>query len=324
MLCSYCKMARMANEEPCPNCGAPSPLLKISKIDDWGTDTRSVSLNNRGGGQDAVSIGNSWSRVEPTAWNSSFNAVSLPQTSTLNEQVKQTAALSVPALRGNKPAAGANLSTVSLHLIPEQFVEHLLPAPIEKPEMWHVPPMYTKTRPTTPRYRIISGFLSIMIVSLLLCGGLGYYVKVSGKLDALLQFYNTGSLQQGNAGPKMQLPDAPDKVDAGPAYTIIPSATTAKSIDANNFAPTAERAFAVNQPFFLTYSVQSPQGQSGKVMVKWYANNELLRSISSDKVIQGGTWESGSVKMIYSLSTEGTVEIYWNEQLAQRLYFVVR
>src|SRR6185312_3344625 len=38
MFCTYCNTARIENEAPCPNCGAPSPLLGKSPVRGWGTE----------------------------------------------------------------------------------------------------------------------------------------------------------------------------------------------------------------------------------------------------------------------------------------------
>src|SRR5882762_4535983 len=44
MLCSYCKVPRLADEAPCPNCGAPSPSSKAPVGNIWGT-TRATDKN---------------------------------------------------------------------------------------------------------------------------------------------------------------------------------------------------------------------------------------------------------------------------------------
>ncbi len=71
----------------------------------------------------------------------------------------------------------------SMQLVPFQ---QMIPAiPGEQAETVYVPPMYTKPRPIIPRYRIISGMFSVLIVSLLLCGGGVYYAQSHGTFNAL-------------------------------------------------------------------------------------------------------------------------------------------
>jgi hypothetical protein len=211
---------------------------------------------------------------------------------------------------------------------PAQQVGPLMPAPAhpEEPSIVYVPPMYTKLRPIIPRYRIISGFLSMLIVSLLLCGGAGYYAQTSGKLASMLR------LMTGAPPPSMphssaaNLPDPPQKVDLGPAYGVIPSAIITSHVDPNNqyFAVKADTVFKVGQVFYIIYSVQNPK-TSGTVTIKWYTNNNFYKDETSSTLAANpnGIYY-GKSPMQYAEAAEGMVELYWNNQLAQRLYFVVR
>ncbi|MBV8695016.1 MAG: hypothetical protein JO183_05955, partial [Ktedonobacteraceae bacterium] len=64
----------------------------------------------------------------------------------------------------------------------------MLPAlPDEAHGAIYVPPMYTETRAIIPRYRAISGLLSVIVVVLLMCAGTGYYAKTSGVLSRIGQ-----------------------------------------------------------------------------------------------------------------------------------------
>lgn len=215
-------------------------------------------------------------------------------------------------------------STVSLQLIPEHTINHLLPEIAETPESVYVPPLYTKPRPLIPRYRIISGTLSVLIVVLLLCGGVGYYAKVSGTIDRVFHQFTGQRLTAGATPTFVALADPPHKTDMGPAAKFIPSGTTTLRIDqANNVALETDQVFTVNQPFYVTYTLQLPQGEEGRVTVKWYMNGQFYRPITSD-LIKGSTTKNGSLQMQYTQAAEGTVEIWWKDQMAERFYFVVR
>ena len=74
----------------------------------------------------------------------------------------------------------------------------------------------------------------------------------------------------------------------------------------------------VGDTIYLTYSVH-PKAP-GTVTVKWYTNNNLYEE---SKPIPVADAVSGYVPIQYSQAAEGMVELYWNDQLAMRLYFVV-
>ena len=189
----------------------------------------------------------------------------------------------------------------------------------EMGESVYMPPLYTKPRPLIPKYRVISGFLSVIVVVLLLCAGAGYYAKASGKLGAVLSMF-TGTPPKAITPPAVaKLPDPPNKIDTGPAMNIIPSGTTTLRIDKNNIALEIDKVFMINQPFYVTYSVQPPAGQDGTVSVKWFMNGQLYRVITSSKIIKGGTVMNGSIQMQYAQPAEGSVEIDWTGQLGQRV-----
>jgi hypothetical protein len=200
------------------------------------------------------------------------------------------------------------------------------PAQAEEATIVYVPPMYTKPRAIIPRYRIISGFLSLLIVSCLLCVGAGYYVKASGKLDYLRQMLSGAPPASLHAQTEPDLPDPGTRVDQGPAYAMIPSAIITAHVDPTNryFAIKPDTVFKVGEIFYVIYSVQSPKTQ-GVVMLKWYTNNMFFTQTVSQPIQPdpNGIYY-GRSQMQYELPAEGKVELYWNNQLAQTLYFVVR
>src|SRR5258708_34500578 len=103
--------------------------------------------------------------------------------------------------------------------------------------------MYTRPRPIIPRYRAISGLLSVLIVTLLLCTGAGYYAKASGKLNVLGHF--AGFAPPTNLKPTTTqlLPAAPTAQVTGPAYNIIHSATTTAHINSQGVATKTDTVF---------------------------------------------------------------------------------
>lgn len=213
------------------------------------------------------------------------------------------------------------LSRLTQQLIPVQNIEHLLPALPSEEEAVYVPPMYTEPRPIIPRYRIISGFLSIIIVSLLVCTGAGYYAKASGTLTRLQQAIGISTPPNLKPTAQAQIPNPPNRVDEGPAKGVITSAATTARLDTNHAAIAPQNTFAVNQQFFLTYSVAS-QAKAGLVTVKWYMNNNLFGQQSV--AVKANTPINGFTNQEFAVPAPGKVELYWNGQLARTLYFAVR
>src|SRR5260370_40757956 len=120
----------------------------------------------------------------------------------------------------------------------------------------YVPPMYTKPRAIIPRYRVISGLISVLVVFALLCAGTAYYAKVTGKLSFLHQLY--GDARPDNAKPVStpMLPLPQSAPQYGPASTIITSAATASSIDKTTAQPLIQTVqFKQGDTIFLTYTV---------------------------------------------------------------------
>ena len=221
----------------------------------------------------------------------------------------------------NPAQTGPLLQGSGLIPVPLQHLSAMVPALPADESIIHVPPMYTKPRPIIPRYRAISGLLSILIVAILFCSGAGYYAKASGKLSSLSQFYGMAPPASLKPTPMMPLPNPPNPV-FGPAYSTINSATTNSRIDPTSHASAQPATvFQVDQTIYLTYSVQKPK-TPGTVYIKWYTNGAFFQSpppIPLDKEAI-----SGYATQKYVQPEEGMVELYWNDQLAIRLYFVVR
>ena len=204
--------------------------------------------------------------------------------------------------------------------IPTQNLSDLVAALPEEAGAIYVAPMYTKPRPIIPRYRVISGLLSVVIVTFLLCVGTGYYAKASGKLATLGQLY--GMVPPPNVTPIATAPlkDPTTTQQTGPAYGIINSATTTSKINSQHVAQQQDIVFRPGQSIYLTYSVQHPKAP-GVVVIKWYTNGLFYQS-STTMTITGAI--TGYTEEVYVQPAEGMVELYWNNQLAIRLYFVVR
>ena len=83
--------------------------------------------------------------------------------------------------------------------------------------------------------------------------------------------------------PTVQIPDPPDKVDTGPAATIITAAATTLRIDPNSHAPREQdKVFQVGVPFYITFSAKPPK--PGYVIIKWYMNGQYYTTTPSDLI----------------------------------------
>ena len=338
MFCNYCKSARPENEAPCPYCGSPSSLLGQTQAGSWGT---AGPVSTTWGGPATPSNepwndqGSRFSFGSPAmsqqqVWGS-YSMTQVQEQPGVQQSARQSL-LPIP-YQENAQTGYQGYPQNQMQLVPMQNGSQMLPAiPDEMgaQESIYVPPMYTKPRPIIPAYRIISGFLSVLIMAVLLCGGSVYYAKATGKFTGLQRLIGTKPPAPVSAAPAPQIPDPPNKVDTGPAVNIITAAATTAHVDPNNLTPRqSDQIFQVNVPFYVTYSARPPK--PGHIIIKWYMNNQHYIDTISDKTIDPKTQPSisGDAKMVYSVPAEGKVELYWSDQagtetLAQTLYFAVR
>ncbi len=234
----------------------------------------------------------------------------------------------VPYEPGMALQSSQRQSTISLQLVPDNAIQHLLMPEQNTGEAVYVAPMYTKPRPIVPKYRIISGLLSVLIMALVVCGGAGYYAQTQGVFAKTSQFITGTPPKSLPAVSSSNIPDPPKTTskDVGPAYNVIPSAVTTLNIDKNNLARQPILVFKPGQLFFLVFNVQAPaNGKGGKVYTKWYTNDKFFTVITSgDTLIKPGENMSGHIQMRFTAPLSGRVELYWNDQLAQKLYFAVK
>ena len=310
MLCPSCNTFRPANSGPCPQCNAPSPLMGGQN------GGFAQSPGAYWGGPVTPSSGEAWNNGAGTSQaydNSLWAQVMAPQMAQGSGQPAPGSALPVPYTGGQQPVpygigADSAISTIQLPAQPAAD------GPI------YVPPMYTKPRAIIPRYRIISGLISFIVVIGLLSFGAIYYAKATGKLSFLRQMISPYH-QNIKPSPQAFLPTPTVNTVPGPASNIISSVATAATVDQNSGYPQkATNTFTVNQKVYLTYSVHS--NTKGNVTIKWYTNGNLYYT-SKKPVPQTKGGVNGNADEVFAVPDPCMVEIYWNDQLAARLYFVV-
>jgi hypothetical protein len=368
VFCTYCQSERLANESPCPNCGAPSPLVEGSLPDESSQQDIGRSAQNEVSQlsfDDALSSATSLNGFTtlPRTAAISFDTqspddidtqhITTPEIDPLSANADQQ---TVGAYQPDPPSSNGQ-ATTSLQLIPEQMVEHLLPAQSpqvegDAPNVVRIPSFYSGERLIIPRKNILGGFLSLIIVSLLLCGGTGYLVKTNGLWDRVVQFVNPAPPANVHVSPS-QLPEPTVTAEQGAASDTIPSAVLTDDFDQQSGVVRQEaHDFQKGQTFFLVCS-GLPAGINGTLSFKWYMNNldytdsyyqlapdakdanKLVitrlpsASVSKSAIVKtidtsAGTIGTFDLSMQYLQPAEGYVEVLWNNQMAWRLYFVVR
>lgn len=353
MLCNFCSVARLDNDAPCPNCGAPSPLRGRTN-GTFGAGGTIGTMNLRMPGMANMAGTTQRADWQPVPMNNAEMAF-LPQTPQVAEQRQQqfssqplqpfqasptlpsssAASASPPSLLPALYQGGAAHQQESMGyggaLIPMQDLDAemmLSSLPVNEGATF-VPPMYTKPRPIIPRYRAISGLLSLLIVTLLACGTVGYFAKSSSQFAFLRQLYGATLPANEQPAPTPVLPDPQKTPDYGPAATIITSATTNTRIDPQTYVSVQpSQDFQTGQNIYLTYSIQPLKNSTGTLVIKWYTNNTLYwtnppKVVASDPKIVGYVL-NGFVTQEFSQPIEGKVELDWNNQMGITLYFVVR
>lgn len=299
MLCPSCNGFRSDNNAPCPFCNAPSPLLAQVQA-----------------GQSPVPAGG-----ENSFWSQSM---------TLREKQKtgeQPSLLPVPyqnqAQAGNQALSLLSTGFPTINAGVQQ-VNPLLPSlpDADQEAPVYVPPMYTKPRPIIPRYRAISGLLSVIIVFTLLCAGAGYYAQVTGKLtffEKLLGIYTPPSITSNQN--KLPVPSNKVVYSNNPAAKIIDSVGISTSVNNNGLIPAMVNQFTVGQTIYLVCGANVPK-DPGVITVKWYANNNFYKLSTADAKKTNQS-VAAIFNIVYGLPTEGKAEVYWNNQLAATVLFVV-
>ena len=323
MLCPSCNTFRPANSAPCPQCKAPSPLAGEvggqyqvpPPATSWGGPVTPASSNgwgnqmSHGSFQRGMHDNTLWGQVmAPQAVPGDIqqqHSSMLPMQYQGGMEVTQQT-LKVPA--SNLPIIHTgNANAPMMPALPGEE------GPI------HVPAMYTKPRAIIPPYRAISGLLSVIIVFSLLCTGASFYAKATGKLAFLHQVYGDAKPDDIKTTQSATLPIPQTVPTFGPASQIINSAATASKIDPATAQPRVPaNQFKVGDTIFLTYSVHPKL--PGIVTARWYTNNNYYQLSTSTPIKVAS---SGFFPMQYLQPAEGRVELYWNDQLAVTLFFVV-
>ena len=323
MLCPFCNAFRPANSAPCTQCNAPSPLAgntgwqnqMPSPAASWGGPITPASSNEWG---NQMSQGSFQGGMNDNAL---WGQVMAPQPPPGQAQQQYPSMLPVQYFGGiEAPQQALKVTSSNLPIVHKGNENaSMMPAIPGGDEAIHVPAMYTKPRAIIPPYRVISGLISVIIVSVLLCTGAGLYAKATGKLSFFHQVYGDARPDNIKTAQSTTLPVPSAMPTFGTDSQIINSAATAFQIDQPTAQPRVPtNQFKVGDTIFLTYSVhpKSP----GIVTARWFTNNNFYQMSTSTPIKEAS---SGYFPMQYLQLAEGRVELYWNDQLAVTLFFVV-
>ena len=352
MFCTHCHMTRPYDWNACPHCGTPSPLYDGSQVGGteqaagqarqwpWEIQGQNVQPGQAAPGEalELSMITGPHQMAQPDQDQDTM--MHAPQNHRPLERIAPAEAspismLPVPYQQSQQgmvphfqfPGTGLQSAQEDITVHIPQNREQMLPAlpqQGDKDAIVYVPPMYTKPRPIIPRYRIISGLLSVLIVTILTCTGAGYYAKATGKLQAIQRVVGGAAPASLSPTAAPNLPDPQAQPVTGPAYVVITSAVMTAHTDPTNpyFAKEPENKFVVNHLIHLIYSVQKPS-KAGIVKTVWYTNGHYYGEVLS-KTVPAGAMQTGDSQVKYMQPCEGKVELYWNNQLAWTLFFVVR
>lgn len=356
MLCPACNNFRPSNNAPCPWCNALPPTAGNG----WGSQNASPAGN---GNQPANSWGgpalssSDWNasagqmNFSSTAWqdptgsgarqleffpseqspvaqqspaNNSFWSQALGPAEQSSGQSRNQSLLPVPyqgpVNQQSLMAMPTGFPTLSPGI---QQVRSLVPAlPDADQEVpVYVPPMYTKPRPIIPRYRAISGLISVFVVVVLLCSGAGYFAQTTGKLtgiEKLLGVYVPPPVSA-NAHT-LSVPTTQVMYNtASPAAKVITSVGLSTSISQSGQIPFYVNKFTVGQTVWITCGTNTPQ--AGVVTVWWYTNGN--RYHPQPTKVPAKSTSIVEDRIVFGQPGEDKAEIYWNDELAATVFFVV-
>lgn len=349
MLCPSCQNFRPANNDLCPWCNAPA----ASAGNAWGGQQASFAAS-----QNQQHFANSWGGPPPSGsdWDASAGQFSFPTASWPDPASSGVQQLSF-AQSGVQPAGNDHTfwsqtesspdgkdgppsllpvpyqdpsapNAQALMVMPAGFptlspnvqaVNSMLPALPDQEAPVYVPPMYTKPRPIIPRYRAVSGLLSVIIVLTLLCGGAGYFAQVTGKLAPLERFfgvYNPPAV--GVASHNLPVPSM--QQTPGPGNKVITSVGLGKSVDPNShLVPVYENTFAVGEQVWIACDINN--NEAGTVTVKWYTNGNF--DSQQPKAVAAKQTVIVDFFISFGTPAEGRADIYWNNDLAETVLFVI-
>lgn len=177
----------------------------------------------------------------------------------------------------------------------------------------YIPATGEKRKRKLSSARIVSGTASILVVTLLLCGGLGFLGQ-----RQIAKFIG-GAIKTSVTPAPVDLSQVPLKPASTPgaAAKIVTSATTARGIDKEYNAEDITSYFTVNSTVYVVVNiVGASQSGMNKLTCRWFLNgiDYNLKSGTSYTVQSTKTNNfHGYCGLPYYQTGIGMVKIYWNK-----------
>lgn len=161
--------------------------------------------------------------------------------------------------------------------------------------------------------RVISGVLSILVVSVGVCGGLGFLGQ-----QRLAQMF-TGPLRSFIASPTVDLSQIPvtPVSTPGPSSKFVVSAVTAQAKDPQNNPIDVTSQFTVNSTVYVVVKILgASQTTSNTLTCRWFLNGvdyNLKQDTSTTIAPNKASGYNGYCGLTYYQTGVGMVKIYWNK-----------
>lgn len=203
-------------------------------------------------------------------------------------------------------------------------------------------------------YRIISGTISVALVALLVVGGLGFllvktnvlqHVLGSKQLSAIPPYSFNAANCQAPSGTTQATPSTND------ASKVVVKVITAKNYSKTYDPIDPSSTFQTGQTVNVLWQVRPPQANAGAgyvasaksasgttpqdtqappagniISVQWYQDCNMiggLDSKSTQETITDNKQYNGVFGLCYPYSGVGMAQLYWNNQLAQTIQFLI-
>ena len=200
-------------------------------------------------------------------------------------------------------------------------------------------------------YRIISGTISVALVVLLVVGGLGFLLVKTNVLQHLLGSKPLPALTYQFSASNCQAPSGTPQAtpSSNAASKIIVKVMTAKDYSKNYDPIDPTPAFKTGETVNVLWEVRPTQANTGIsasakslagtspkdtrapqagniISVKWYQDCNAIGALpqsSTQEAITDNKPYNGVFGLCYPTSGVGMAELYWNNQLAQTIQFVI-
>ena len=177
----------------------------------------------------------------------------------------------------------------------------------------YIPATEPKRKKKLSSARVLSGVLSILVVTVGVCGGLGFLGQ-----QRLKQVFN-GPLRNFIASPTVDLSQIPvtPVSTPGPAAKVVVSAVTAQAKDPNNNPIDVTSQFTVNSTVYVVVKILgASQTTSNKLTCRWFLNGvdyNLKQDTSTTIAPSKASGYNGYCGLTYYQTGWGMVKVYWNK-----------